>query len=111
MGLSEDLPELAVRFSRLERELRIQARIYETLTQQYEVARLSAEDQTLAFQVLEMADVPQKKSGPSRAVLSAVVTTAAFFGSVFLVFFINMVRNLRRDDDAMRRLTGRPGGR
>ena len=108
-GISEDIPELAVRFSRLERELRIQARIYETLTEQYEVARLSAEDETLAFQVLEMADIPERKSGPSRAVLSILATTAAFFGSIVLVFLINMVRNLRRDEDAMRRLTGRPG--
>ncbi|SIR02564.1 Uncharacterized protein involved in exopolysaccharide biosynthesis [Alkalispirochaeta americana] len=106
-GAREDIPELSIRFARLERELRVQARIYETLTEQYEVARLSAEDESLAFQILEMADVPERKSGPSRAVLCMVVTTATFFGSIFLVFLLNMVRNLKADPETMKRLRGR----
>ena len=56
LGPGVDIPELAVEFGRLERELRVQSRIYEVLTQQYEVARLSAEGEEIIFQVLEVAE-------------------------------------------------------
>lgn len=104
---SEDIPELAARFGRLDRELRVQSRIYETLTQQYEVARIGAESDEQTFQILEMADVPDFKAGPSRALMVIVVTAGAFFFSIFAAFLLHVVANVRRDPDAMRRLTGK----
>jgi len=101
-----DIPELAVRFGRLERELRVQSKIYEVLTQQYEVARLSAEGEELIFQVLEVADVPVLKSGPSRSIMVIVATFAAFFFSIVLVFVLNAIRNVRGDPNAMKRFRG-----
>lgn len=102
----EDIPELATRYARLERELNVQGRIYESLNEQYELARLAAEDESLAFQVVEYADVPELKAGPSRAVLSIIVTFTAFFGSIFLAFVRHVVCNVMADPDAMRRLRG-----
>jgi len=101
-----DIPELAVRFGRMERELLVQSKIYEVLRQQYEVARLSAEGEELIFQILEVADVPVLKSGPSRSVLCIVVTFAAFFLSVVLVFVLNAIRNVRSDPNAIKRFRG-----
>ena len=98
-----EIPELAVQFSRLERELRVQGKIYEVLTQQYEVARLAAEGEEPIFQVLELADVPVLKSGPSRSVVAIVATFAAFFLSIVLAFIVNAVREVRNNADAMKR--------
>jgi len=101
-----EIPELAVQFGRLERELRVQGKIYEVLTQQYEVARLAAEGEEPIFQVLEMADVPVLKSGPSRSVIAIVATFAAFFLSVMLAFIISSVKKICTDPNVMRRFRG-----
>lgn len=98
-----DIPELSVQFDRLERELRVQSKIYEVLTQQYEVARLAAEGEAPIFQVLEMADIPVLKSGPSRSIIIIVATAAAFLFSIVLVFIVNSIRNIENNPETMKR--------
>jgi uncharacterized protein involved in exopolysaccharide biosynthesis len=102
----DDLPELAYEFSILKRELNVSEQVYTSLRQQYEIARLNTEGQEPTFQVLEMAEAPDIKSGPSRATLCIVVTMAAFFLSIMGAFLLNAWRNIRSDPDAMRRLKG-----
>ena len=104
-----DIPALAVEYARLERDIRVQARIYEVLTQQYELAKLSIEGEDPIFQVLELADVPDIKSGPSRSIIVIVVTMAGFFVSVLLAFVLNAWKNIRNDPERMAKLTGRAG--
>lgn len=95
----QDIPELTIRFGRLERELRVQARIYEVLTQQYEVARLSADGEQMRMQVLELSEPPQLKAGPSRAMMVIVATFAAGFLSIFLAFFLEFIQGLKNDPE------------
>lgn len=102
----QDLPELAYRFSEMERELEVQQMVYKSLRQQYEIAKLNAEGEGPIFQVLELAEAPDVKSGPSRGVLCIVVTMAAFFLSIMLSFILNAVRNIRQDPERMRKLKG-----
>ena len=85
MPARSELPDLALRLGRLQADLQIQQRIRTTLQQQYELARLSAENNP-GFTVLEMAELPDVKIGPSRADLSIRVTAMAFAGSVALAF-------------------------
>jgi uncharacterized protein involved in exopolysaccharide biosynthesis len=61
------------------------------------------------FQVLEMAEVPDKKSGPSRGLICIIVTFAAGFFSVFLAFILNAVANIKNDPHAMAKLQGDGG--
>lgn len=102
----QELPQIAYRFNRLQRELNVQEQIYSTLRQQYEVASLNAQGQEPIVQVLEEADAPQLKSGPSRSIICMVVTVSAFFLAVFLAFVLEYVRKVKNDPDAMRRLRG-----
>jgi uncharacterized protein involved in exopolysaccharide biosynthesis len=102
-----EIPQLAVEFGRLERELRVQGKIYEVLTQQYEVARLAAEGEEPIFQVLEVADVPVLKSGPARLIIAVITTFSGFFLSVVLVFIRNAIQNISNDPHAIRRFRGR----
>lgn len=101
----QDIPELSIRFGRLERELRVQARIYEVLVQQYEVARLSADGEQMRMQILQMADVPQLKAGPSRAMMVIVATFASGFLAVFLAFFIEFINGLRKDPEVAQKFS------
>lgn len=83
MPARSQLPELALQLGRLETDLAIQQRIRTSLQEQYEVARLMAQSNT-GFTILEMAEVPDEKIGPSRAQLSLTVTAGAFAAAVAL---------------------------
>ena len=102
----QELPALQRRFARIERELSVQARIYETLRQQYELARLNAEGEEPVMQVYELADIPDRKSGPARSIMVIVATAAGFFIGIFLTFLAHFAHNVRRDPEAIRRFRG-----
>ncbi len=102
----QDLPKLALEFSHLKRDLLIQSKIYEILTQQYELAKLNVEGEEPVFQVLEVAEAPDLKSGPSRSIIVIVTTFSAFFFSVILAFVLNAARNIRNDPERMKKLRG-----
>jgi uncharacterized protein involved in exopolysaccharide biosynthesis len=53
-----------------------------------------------------MAEVPDKKSGPSRGLLCIIVTFAAGFFSIFLAFVLNAIETIKKDPDAMAKLKG-----
>ena len=108
---SQDIPELSVRFGRLERELRVQAGIYEVLTRQYEVTRLSLDGDEAQLQVLEPADVPELKSGPSRAIMVIVATFASGFLAVFLAFFLEFLHGLRADPEVRAKFAKPPSNK
>ena len=59
------------------------------------------------FQILEYAEIPDMKSGPSRGKLCIIVTFAAFFISVFLAFLLNAIENIKNDPEAMAKLKGK----
>ena len=101
-----DLPALSLQFARLKMALDIQTRIFESLSEQYEITKLTLESEPV-FQVLELAEVPNKKSGPSRSKICAVTVLIALIGSVLLVFLLNMVNRIRSDPSKYIRIRGR----
>ena len=102
----KDIPELSFEYAALQRDLTVQMEVFKTLTQQYELAKLQSESQGPAFQVLELAEVPDMKAGPARSTTVAVATMAGFFLSVLLAFVLNAVENIRNDPEAMKKLRG-----
>lgn len=104
MPSQQDLPRIAIEYARLERDLQVQAAIYTSLRQQYEVSKLSTEGDSPIFQILELAEVPEVKSGPSRGMISIIVTVTAFFLSVFLAFVLEYVDRVRHDPVEMAKL-------
>ena len=97
----DQLPGLAAEYSRLQMDLQIQQRIYEALTERYEVAKLTA-DTDPAFTILVPVEVPEEKSGPSRSQMVMAVTGGGVAGSVFLALLIHGIRKLWSDPDKRR---------
>ena len=95
----KSLPDLQIEFNNLTVELDVQRNIYNTLSHQYEVLKLTSEPES-AFQVMELAEVPDSKSGPSRTKLIAVVTLIAFLASVVLAFLLHSLAKIRKGSDA-----------
>lgn len=73
-----ELPVLGVTWADLYRRTKIQETVFETLTKQYELAKVEEARETPSVKVLDPADVPEKKSFPPRMLLVLV--------SVILVF-------------------------
>lgn len=101
-----EIPKLAFEYAALQRDLLVQTEIFKILTQQYELAKLNSEGQEAAFQVIELAEVPDQKSGPSRGMICVVATMAGFFLSIMLAFLLEAIKNLRSDPDVMAKLRG-----
>jgi tyrosine-protein kinase Etk/Wzc len=79
------LPEVALEYARLLRNVKVQEAIYEILTQQYEQAKIMEVKDTPTVQFLDRASPPEKRSFPRRKL---IVLLAAFFSSIFSIIFI-----------------------
>lgn len=90
--------------SMLKLELTVQEQIYTSLKTQYETLKVTMASEQPVFQILEYAQIPDKKSGPSRGKLCVVVTMLAFCCSIIFVFLFDAIKNLRKDPVAMAKL-------
>ncbi len=99
-------PSIMLDSSLLKMELSVQQQIYSQLKAQYESLKVTMASEQPVFQILEYAEIPDKKSEPSRGKLCIIITFAAFFLSVFLAFAINAVENIKKDPEAMSKLKG-----
>lgn len=90
----------------LELEFKVQQQIYSGLKAQYESLKVTMASEQPIFQILEYAEIPDQKSGPSRGKLCIIVAFAAFFLSVFLAFLLNAIQNIKKDPEAMAKLKG-----
>lgn len=98
------LPDLAFTYNRLQRDLAVQNELYKILTQQYELAKFSSEGQEPAFQVVELAEAPDKKSGPSRATLCILTAVGSFLLSLLAAITLNALHTFRNDPFVRSRL-------
>jgi uncharacterized protein involved in exopolysaccharide biosynthesis len=101
-----NIPAITLELSRISLELAAQRQVYTQLMVENELLKVSMASENPVFQVLELAEVPDQKSGPGRGMLCIIVTLAAGFFSVFLAFVLNAVSNIRRDPEAMAKLKG-----
>jgi uncharacterized protein involved in exopolysaccharide biosynthesis len=69
-----ELPLLGVTYADLFRQVKTQEAIFEFLTQQYELAKVQEAKETPSVKVLDIADLPEKKSFPPRAAIVIIGT-------------------------------------
>lgn len=93
MPSQKELPELSLEFAHLTSDLSLKSQLMETLSERYEVAKLIAAEES-AFSVLEMAEIPQKKIGPSRGNLCITFTMGAFIISIALALSIDIFKKI-----------------
>jgi uncharacterized protein involved in exopolysaccharide biosynthesis len=71
------LPLLGVEWADLYRHMKIQETVYELLNQQYELARIQEAKEIPTINVIDPANIPEKKSFPPRLLMIAVGTLMA----------------------------------
>jgi hypothetical protein len=65
--------------------MQIQEAVYETLTQQYELAKVQEAKETPSVKVLDAASLPERKSFPPRTLIAVLVTLVVSSGAVMFV--------------------------
>jgi uncharacterized protein involved in exopolysaccharide biosynthesis len=105
------IPSITLELNRIQLELQAQRQVYTQLKVQYELIKIKIVSETPVFQVLEYAEVPDKKTTPSRGLICILVSFAAGFLAVFLALALNALENIRKDPEAMAKLRGGSPGK
>lgn len=80
------LPLLGVRYADLYRRTKIQEAVLETLTKEYELAKVQEVKEIPTVKVLDQANIPDKKSFPPRTLIVVLGTLlATCFGVLFVL--------------------------
>jgi len=81
-----ELPGLGVGYADLYRSTKVQEAVFQTLTQEYELAKVQEAKETPSVKVLDPPNVPEKKSFPPRLLIISVGVMVAVVGSVLWLF-------------------------
>ena len=66
---ADQLPALGLTYYDLERKMRVDEALWEALTKQYESAKVEEAAEIPTVHVLDVANIPERKSGPSRRLI------------------------------------------
>lgn len=102
----KDLPKLSLELNHLESELKIQTVVYTNLITQSEALKLTAGGAAATFQVLEKAEIPEKKSAPSRSKFVIFSCIAGFFFIILFVLLKEIIYKISNDEESMKVLKG-----
>jgi uncharacterized protein involved in exopolysaccharide biosynthesis len=80
------LPVLGVPFADKFRQLKVQEVVFETLTKQYEIAKVQEAKEIPTVKVLDRPEVPERKSFPPRLLLTVLGTCVAFLAGCAWLF-------------------------
>lgn len=92
------LPILGVTWADLYRETKVQEVVFETLTKQYEIAKVEEARETPSVKVLDVADVPEKKSFPPRTLFTLLGTSLILIGASGWVLWRHHWQQIDTDD-------------
>ncbi|MBW7875416.1 MAG: hypothetical protein H3C47_05465 [Candidatus Cloacimonetes bacterium] len=93
-----EIPRIELEMERLIRKKLVAQEVFTVLTKEYEVSKIESSKEQEVIQVVELAEPPQKKDKPSRAVIVIVATMAAFMFLCFSVLLMDAIR--KRQDSA-----------
>ena len=89
------LPLLGVQWADLYRRMKVQETVYDLLTQQYELARIQEAKEIPTVNVIDPANVPEKKSYPPRLLIIVVITAMSL--AVTTIFIVGSARWQEKD--------------
>ncbi|MFH1277265.1 MAG: GNVR domain-containing protein [Candidatus Eisenbacteria bacterium] len=98
------LPDLAIEYMSLRRDVEIQSKIQVFLAQELERAKIMATRDTPTIQLLDRATPPEKRHRPRRTLIVAASFILALVGSVTIAFGLDAVDSWKGDGDNHRRL-------
>jgi len=90
------VPDLALQFGRLFRQVKVQETLFTLLTSQHEQAKIAEARDTPTVQVLDPAVPADKRTRPRVLLNVAVAGVLAFVVSIFVAFFLDYRARVRQ---------------
>ena len=84
-----ELPSLGLTYYDLSRKVHVDEEVWQSLTKQYEIARVQEAKEVPTIQVLDEPNVPNVKYGPSRSIIVIACTFISFLLSVGAVLALS----------------------
>ncbi|UCH07568.1 MAG: hypothetical protein JSV55_00795 [Deltaproteobacteria bacterium] len=97
-SLSE-VPSIGLEYVRLKRRALTQEKVFELMTQQYEIAKIDEAKEDIAFQIIDRAIAPEKRVKPKRKLNVLLAGIVSLFVGIFLVFFLEYMENLKQREN------------
>jgi len=97
-SLSE-APTIGLEYVRLKRKVLTEEKVFELMTQQYEIAKIDEAKEDITFQVIDRAIPPEKRVKPKRKLNVMLSGIVSLFVGVFLVFFLEYLGNLKETEN------------
>lgn len=86
----ESLPRLGATFADLLRRVTVEEKVFATLTEQYELAKVKEAKEIPTARILDPASVPEVKAGPSKRLIVFRGALMAFFIGMLWVFLVTV---------------------
>lgn len=87
------IPAVGLEYVRAYRDVKYYETIYELIAKQYEIARLDESKESSVIQVIDEAQVPERKYGPPRAI---IVILSTFLGFCIVSLFVIARESVRQ---------------
>ena len=92
------VPSEKLTLSKITRERLASQTVYTELRKQLELAKINEAKELETFKILDKPYVPEEPFKPKKTLIVALVFVAAFFISLLVVFFLNFIRNLKKEE-------------
>jgi tyrosine-protein kinase Etk/Wzc len=79
------------------REYKYNEALFELFSKQYEIARIDEGREGATIQIIDVAEPPERKSKPKKALIAMMATLATGFALLLFVFVRNALTNQKRD--------------
>lgn len=86
------------------RDFKYHETLFELFAKQYEIARVDEAREGAVIQVLDVAQVPDRKSKPKKALVAMIATLASGFALLLFVFVRQALRNAAADQETAGKL-------
>src|ERR1700678_624714 len=100
-----NVPQAGLEYIRKERDIKYHQFLFDLLARQYEAARIDEAKAAPVIQVVDSAQVPDRKSAPTRALWALVGGFLGFIFTTGWVFASHIYHRLEADDTHGQRLT------
>ena len=91
------------------REYKYQETMFELFAKQFELAKVDESREGAVIQVLDVAEPPERKAKPKKAMIAITATLASGFALLLLVFVRSALKNASQDEETKLRLAALKG--
>jgi len=102
---SKDASDYVARY----REFKYQETMFELFAKQFELAKVDESREGAVIQVLDIAEPPERKAKPKKAMIAIIATLASGFALLLFVFVRSALNNASQDEETKLRMAALKG--